>query len=68
MVGVPGLEPGTSPLSGVHSNRLSYTPDLNEKLKVKNEKFNGCPRSGSPSFFILSFFIFHCVVKDPRDL
>ena len=26
MVGVPGLEPGTSPLSGVHSNQLSYTP------------------------------------------
>ena len=26
VVGVPGLEPGTSPLSGVHSNQLSYTP------------------------------------------
>ena len=26
MVGLPGLEPGTSPLSGVHSNQLSYRP------------------------------------------
>ncbi len=27
MVGVPGIEPGTSSLSGTRSNRLSYTPD-----------------------------------------
>ncbi len=27
MVGLPGLEPGTSPLSGVHSNQLSYRPE-----------------------------------------
>ena len=26
MVGVPGLEPGTSALSGRRSSRLSYTP------------------------------------------
>ena len=26
MVGVPGIEPGTSSLSGMRSNRLSYTP------------------------------------------
>jgi hypothetical protein len=26
LVGVPGLEPGTSSLSGKRSNRLSYTP------------------------------------------
>ena len=26
LVGLPGLEPGTSPLSGVHSNQLSYRP------------------------------------------
>ncbi len=27
MVGVPGLEPGASSLSGTRSNQLSYTPD-----------------------------------------
>ena len=27
LVGVPGLEPGTSSLSGMRSNQLSYTPD-----------------------------------------
>ena len=26
MVGVPGIEPGTSSLSGTRSNQLSYTP------------------------------------------
>ena len=26
LVGVPGLEPGTSSLSGTRSNQLSYTP------------------------------------------
>ena len=26
MVGVPGLEPGASSLSGMRSNQLSYTP------------------------------------------
>ena len=28
MVGVPGIEPGTSSLSGTRSNQLSYTPGL----------------------------------------
>ena len=27
VVGVPGIEPGTSSLSGTRSNQLSYTPD-----------------------------------------
>ena len=26
LVGVPGIEPGTSSLSGTRSNQLSYTP------------------------------------------
>ena len=26
IMGVPGIEPGTLPLSGVRSNHLSYTP------------------------------------------
>ena len=29
LVGVPGIEPGTSALSGLRSNRLSYTPKIN---------------------------------------
>ncbi len=28
MVGVPGFEPGTSSLSGMRSNQLSYTPSI----------------------------------------
>ena len=30
MVGLDGLEPSTSRLSGVRSNHLSYRPKLNE--------------------------------------
>jgi hypothetical protein len=33
MVGVSGLEPETSPLSGVYSNQLSYTP-VNKKTSM----------------------------------
>jgi hypothetical protein len=39
-VGVPGIEPGTSVLSGLRSNRLSYTPktsDLNRR-RVKGRR------------------------------
>ena len=35
MVGVPGIEPGTSSLSGTRSNRLSYTPDFAEASSDK---------------------------------
>lgn len=45
MVGLPGLEPGTSPLSGVHSNQLSYRPESvlsksneHRSLKTKQEE------------------------------
>src|SRR5690606_28512916 len=31
-VGVPGLEPGASSLSGMRSNRLSYTPAFRVEL------------------------------------
>ena len=34
MVGLPGIEPGTSRLSGVRSNRLSYKP-MRRVLKKK---------------------------------
>ena len=33
LVGVPGLEPGTSSLSGTRSNQLSYTPSLYHKVR-----------------------------------
>ena len=38
MVGIGGLEPPTSPLSGVRSNQLSYTPTTILWYK----KNNGC--------------------------
>ena len=34
LVGLGGLEPPTSPLSGVRSNRLSYRPALGCDLQV----------------------------------
>ncbi len=34
LVGVPGIEPGTSALSGLRSNQLSYTPDFTLTLPV----------------------------------
>ena len=35
LVGVPGIEPGTSSLSGTRSNQLSYTPVLVEAAGVE---------------------------------
>lgn len=34
LVGLPGVEPGTSPLSGVRSNLLSYRPNKKEAIEV----------------------------------
>ena len=34
MVGVPGIGPGTSSLSGTRSNQLSYTPGLVEAAGI----------------------------------
>ena len=42
LVGVPGLEPGTSSLSGTRSNQLSYTPSLYYKVRSSPYRiFNG---------------------------
>ena len=37
VVGLSGLEPPTSPLSGVRSNQLSYRPN-----RLRNESSNSC--------------------------
>ena len=36
-VGQGGLEPPTSPLSGVRSNQLSYRPMGRNEIKIKND-------------------------------
>ena len=49
LVGVPGVEPGTSSLSGTRSNQLSYTPELeirNSKLEIRNSDFLRCAQVG----------------------
>ena len=38
LVGLPGLEPGTSPLSGVRSNQLSYSPTPMIRVKELTSK------------------------------
>ena len=38
MVGLGGLEPPTSPLSGVHSNQLSYSPLTDYKTQTADYK------------------------------
>ena len=38
MVGLGGLEPPTSPLSGVRSNHLSYKPSLHKAKEKANYK------------------------------
>ena len=35
MVGLPGVEPGTSRLSGARSNRLSYKPTKRRDVREK---------------------------------
>ena len=41
LVGVPGIEPGTSSLSGMRSNQLSYTPDSASRLPRLQGLFGG---------------------------
>ena len=61
LVGLGGLEPPTSPLSGVRSNRLSYRPALGWRQVVgggargPGERFGkgGDPAAGSPTATLL---------------
>ena len=46
LVGVPGLEPGTSSLSGMRSNQLSYTPVANGQWSATS---SNPPSAGLPS-------------------
>ncbi len=58
LVGVPGIEPGTSSLSGTRSNQLSYTPISWWRRPGSNRRHPACkagalptelrPRSGQP--------------------
>ena len=41
MVGVSGLEPETSSLSGTRSNQLSYTPILGSTVSFLQHPFGG---------------------------
>ncbi len=59
LVGLGGLEPPTSPLSGVRSNRLSYRPALGfqrllgEFAREKAFFKGGDPAAGSPTATLL---------------
>ena len=44
MVGLGGLEPPTSPLSGVRSNHLSYRPGLSLSLAVNGQFLRTYPQ------------------------
>ena len=48
LVGLGGLEPPTSPLSGVRSNHLSYRPELPD-----SRSSNGCGRSPSSGYALI---------------
>ena len=60
MVGVTGIEPVTSSLSGTRSNQLSYTPRENlefrrQKAEVLYPPFHPSSFILHPSYFILRF-------------
>jgi hypothetical protein len=49
LVGVPGVEPGTSSLSGTRSNQLSYTPYCPPRLCRAFCRTGSCGRNGANS-------------------
>ena len=58
VVGVPGIEPGTSSLSGMRSNQLSYTPDTAPSSPA---------RSTLPAFALASLGLRRGIPRDARD-
>ena len=66
MVGLPGIEPGTSRLSGVRSNRLSYKP-TRRVLERRNVRENTVARSLSKITIIVnSENMFTCRDRPPH--
>ena len=69
MVGLNGLEPTTSPLSGVRSNHLSYRPirfrrliilpRTSDKVNNKNKNFQ--------NFFRVGFSVKNSRISTPRN-
>jgi hypothetical protein len=51
MVGLGGLEPPTSPLSGARSSHLSYRPNRKNNLKILARFEPGCATTRGASFF-----------------
>ena len=49
MVGVPGIEPGTSSLSGTRSNQLSYTPVAWWRRPGSNRRHPACKAGALPT-------------------
>ena len=49
MVGVPGVEPGTSSLSGTRSNQLSYTPVAWWRRPGSNRRHPACKAGALPT-------------------
>ena len=50
MVGLTGVEPVTSPLSGVRSNQLSYRPNsVTEGYSLTTQKFNFNSKEQNPN-------------------
>lgn len=47
MVGVPGVEPGTSALSVLRSNQLSYTPEIYSTPKKWSRRWDSNPQQSA---------------------